>query len=158
MNDFVLDDLGGVALKDLHLHGLVGNDQVAHRMLLLIVLGLALLGLLLYDLLLCLLLCLLLQLMLLGLLLCLLLGGLLLLLLDQSILVGLLYNNQLLLLLGLSLLSLRLRLALTSSLILLEMLPLMQHEVVLLEEGLSALANVCSHRAASVGMASVVQQ
>lgn len=156
MNNFVLDDLSGVALQDLDLHGLVGNDQVAHRMLLLIVLGLVLLRLLLCDLLLCLLLCLLLQLvllLLLGLLLC----GLLLLLLDQSILVGLLNNNQLLLLLGLSLLSLRLRLALASSLILLEMLTLMQHEVILLEEGLSALANVCSHRAASVRMASVMQ-
>lgn len=30
--------------------------------------------------------------------------------------------------------------------------------MVLLEEGLSALANVCSHRAASVWMASIVQQ
>lgn len=160
MNNFVLDDLGSVALEDLHLHGLVGNDQVAHRVLLLIVLGL--LCLLLCDLLLCLLLCLLLQLvlllrLLLCLLLCLLLGGLLLLLLlDQSILVGLLNNNQLLL--GLSLLSLRLRLALTRSLVLLEMLALMQHEMVLLEEGLSALANVCSHSAASVWMASIVQQ
>lgn len=164
MDDFVLDDLGGIALEDLHLHGLVSDNQVAHRVLLLIVLGLGLLCLLLCDLLLCLLLCLLLQLvlllsLLLGLLLCLLLGGLLLLLLNQSVLVGLLDHNQLLLL-GLSLLlSLRLRLALaTTSLILLEMLALVEHQVILLEEGLSALANVCSHRAASIRMASIVQQ
>lgn len=149
----------------MYLHGLVSDNQVAHRVLLLIVLGLGLLCLLLCDLLLCLLLCLLLQLvlllsLLLSLLLCLLLGGLLLLLLNQSVLVGLLDHNQLLLLLlGLSLLSLRLRLALTTtSLILLEMLALVEHQVILLEEGLSALANVCSHRAASIRMASIVQQ
>lgn len=68
------------------------------------------------------------------------------------------YNNQLLLLLRLSLLSLRLRLALTRSLILLQMLALMQHEMVFLEEGLSAFANVCPHGAGSVWMAPIVQQ
>lgn len=72
----------------------------------------------------------------------------------------LLNNNQLLLLLRLRLLglTLRLRLALSGTLILLEMLPLMQHEMVLLEESLSALANVCSHGAASIRMATIVQQ
>lgn len=177
MNDFVLDNLGGVALKNLDLHGLVSDNQVAHRVLL-IVLGLVLLllslllgGLLLLRLLLRLLLCLLLQLMLLsllllllGLLLCLLLSSLLLLLLlNQGVLVCLLNNNQLLLLLrllllGLTLLTLRLRLALSGTLILLEMLPLMQHEMVLLEESLSAFANVCSHGTSSVRVATIVQQ
>lgn len=63
-----------------------------------------------------------------------------------------------LLLLGLLLLSLRLRLALPGTLILLEMLPLMQHEMVLLEESLSTLADVCSHGTASIRMAAIVQQ
>lgn len=43
VDDFVLDDLGGVALEDLHLHGLVGDHQVAHRMLVILVLLLLLL-------------------------------------------------------------------------------------------------------------------
>lgn len=91
MDDFVLDDLGRVALEDLHLHGLVGDHQVAHRMLvILILLLLLLLGLLLRLLLL--------QLMLLlGLLLCLLLSLLLLLLLlNEGLLVGLLDHDELL--------------------------------------------------------------
>lgn len=155
MDNFVLDNLGGVALENLNLHGLVGDNQVAHRVLLLLIVRI-----LLRDLLLCLLLRLLLQLvlLLLGLLLglCLLLGGLL--LLNQGILVRLLYNNQLLLLLGLSLLTLRLRLALASSLTLFQMLTLVQHEMIFLEEGLTALANMRSHGTTSIGMASVVQQ
>lgn len=99
-------------------------------------------------------------LLLLGLLLNLLLSGLLLLLLNQSVLICLLNNNQLLLRLLLLLLglSLRLRLALARTLVLLQMLPLMQHEVVLLEESFSAFAHVCSHGTASVRMATVVQQ
>lgn len=155
MDNFVLDNLGGVALENLNLHGLVGDNQVAHRVLLLLIVLI-----LLRDLLLCLLLRLLLQLvlLLLSLLLrlCLLLGGLL--LLNQGILVRLLYNNQLLLLLGLSLLTLRLRLALASSLTLFQMLTLVQHEMIFLEEGLTALANMRSHGTTSIGMASVVQQ
>lgn len=155
MDNFVLDNLGGVALENLNLHGLVGDNQVAHRVLLLLIVLI-----LLRDLLLCLLLRLLLQLvlLLLGLLLrlCLLLSGLL--LLNQGILVRLLYNNQLLLLLGLSLLTLRLRLALASSLTLFQMLTLVQHEMIFLEEGLTALANMRSHGTTSIGMASVVQQ
>lgn len=155
MDNFVLDNLGGVALENLNLHGLVGDNQVAHRVLLLLIVLV-----LLRDLLLCLLLRLLLQLvlLLLSLLLrlCLLLGGLL--LLNQGILVRLLYNNQLLLLLGLSLLTLRLRLALASSLTLFQMLTLVQHEMIFLEEGLTALANMRSHGTTSIGMASVVQQ
>lgn len=155
MDNFVLDNLGGVALENLNLHGLVGDNQVAHRVLLLLIVLV-----LLRDLLLCLLLRLLLQLvlLLLGLLLrlCLLLGGLL--LLNQGILVRLLYNNQLLLLLGLSLLTLRLRLALASSLTLFQMLTLVQHEMIFLEEGLTALANMRSHGTTSIGVASIVQQ
>lgn len=155
MDNFVLDNLGGVALENLNLHGLVGDNQVAHRVLLLLIVLI-----LLRDLLLCLLLRLLLQLvlLLLGLLLrlCLLLGGLL--LLNQGILVRLLYNNQLLLLLGLSLLTLRLRLALASSLTLFQMLTLVQHEMIFLEEGLTALANMRSHGTTSIGVASIVQQ
>lgn len=155
MDNFVLDNLGGVALENLNLHGLVGDNQVAHRVLLLLIVLI-----LLRDLLLCLLLRLLLQLvlLLLGLLLrlCLLLGCLL--LLNQGILIRLLYNNQLLLLLGLSLLTLRLRLALASSLTLFQMLTLVQHEMIFLEEGLTALANMRSHGTTSIGMASVVQQ
>lgn len=155
MDNFVLDNLGGVALENLNLHGLVGDNQVAHRVLLLLIVLI-----LLRDLLLCLLLRLLLQLvlLLLSLLLrlCLLLGGLL--LLNQGILVRLLYNNQLLLLLGLSLLTLRLRLALTSSLTLFQMLTLVQHEMIFLEEGLTALANMRSHGTTSIGVASIVQQ
>lgn len=153
MDNFVLDNLGGVALENLNLHGLVGDNQVAHRVLLLLIILI-----LLRDLLLCLLLRLLLQLvlLLLGLLLrlCLLLGGLL--LLNQRILVRLLYNNQLLLLLGLSLLTLRL--ALASSLTLFQMLTLVQHEMIFLEEGLTALANMRSHGTTSIGVASIVQQ
>lgn len=155
MDNFVLDNLGGVALENLNLHGLVGDNQVAHRVLLLLIVLV-----LLRDLLLCLLLRLLLQLvlLLLGLLLrlCLLLSGLL--LLNQGILVRLLYNNQLLLLLGLSLLTLRLRLALASSLTLFQMLTLVQHEMIFLEEGLTALANMRSHGTTSIGVASIVQQ
>lgn len=155
MDNFVLDNLGGVALENLNLHGLVGDNQVAHRVLLLLIVLI-----LLRDLLLCLLLRLLLQLvlLLLSLLLrlCLLLGGLL--LLNQGILVRLLYNNQLLLLLGLSLLTLRLRLALASSLTLFQMLTLVQHEMIFLEEGLTALANMRSHGTTSIGVASIVQQ
>lgn len=155
MDNFVLDNLGGVALENLNLHGLVGDNQVAHRVLLLLIVLI-----LLRDLLLCLLLRLLLQLvlLLLGLLLrlCLLLSGLL--LLNQGILVRLLYNNQLLLLLGLSLLTLRLRLALASSLTLFQMLTLVQHEMIFLEEGLTALANMRSHGTTSIGVASIVQQ
>lgn len=155
MDNFVLDNLGGVALENLNLHGLVGDNQVAHRVLLLLIVLI-----LLRDLLLCLLLRLLLQLvlLLLSLLLrlCLLLGGLL--LLNQGILVRLLYNNQLLLLLGLSLLTLRLRLALASSLTLFQMLTLVQHEMIFLEEGLTALANMRSHGTPSIGVASIVQQ
>lgn len=167
MDNFVLDNLGGVALKNLNLHWLVSDNQIAHRVLIVLRLVLLLLSLLLGCLLLLLLLglllCLLLQLMLLslllGLLLCLLLSGLLLLLLNQSILICLLNNNQLLLLLlRLTLLTLRLRLALPRTLILLEMLPLMQHEMVLLEESLSTLTNVRSHGASSIRMTPIVQQ
>lgn len=104
VDDFVLDDLGGVALEDLHLHGLVGDHQVAHRMLVILVLLLLLLLGLLLRLLLSLLLCLLLLLqlmLLLGLLLGLLLSLLLLLLLllDEGLLVGLLDHDELLALL-----------------------------------------------------------
>lgn len=158
VDDLVLDDLGGVALEDLHLHGLVGDHQVAHRMLVVLVLLLLLLllGLLLRLLLLQLVLLLggLLLRLLLGLLLRLLLGLLLLLLLDQGFLVGLLDHNKLLSLL----LLLGGRAATTPALVLLQMLTLVQHQVVLLEERLTALAHVRPHGAASVRVASVVQQ
>lgn len=119
MDDLVLNDLGGVALENLDLHWLVSNNQVSHRMLLVVSLRLLLLLLLLSLLLrrlLGLLLSLLLKLMLLlglllRLLLSLLLRLLLRLLLSQRFLICLLNNNQLLL--RLCLLSLRLRLALT---------------------------------------------
>lgn len=160
VDDFVLDDLGGVALEDLHLHGLVGDHQVAHRMLVILVLLLlgGLLLSLLLRLLLCLLLCLLLlQLMLLlGLLLSLLLSLLLLLLLDEGLLVGLLDHNELLSLL--LLLTGAGTATAASSLVLLQMLALMQHEVVLLEEGLTTLADVRSYGTTAVRMASVVEQ
>lgn len=159
VDDFVLDDLGGVALEDLHLHGLVGDHQVAHRMLVILVLLLlgGLLLSLLLRLLLCLLLCLLLlQLMLLlGLLLSLLLS-LLLLLLDEGLLVGLLDHDELLTLL--LLLTGAGTATATSSLVLLQMLALMQHEVVLLEEGLTTLAHVRSYGTTAVRMASVVKE
>lgn len=157
VDDFVLDDLGGVALEDLHLHGLVGDHQVAHRMLVILVL-LLLLSLLL-RLLLCLLLCLLLLLqlmLLLGLLLSLLLSLLLLLLLDEGLLVGLLDHDKLLSLL--LLLTGAGTATAASSLVLLQMLALMQHEVVLLEEGLTTLAHVRSYGTAAVRVASVVEQ
>lgn len=160
VDDFVLDDLGGVALEDLHLHGLVGDHQVAHRMLVILVLLLlgGLLLSLLLRLLLCLLLCLLLlQLMLLlGLLLSLLLSLLLLLLLDESLLVGLLDHDELLSLL--LLLTGAGTATASSSLVLLQMLALMQHEVVLLEEGLTTLAHVRSYGTTAVRMASVVKE
>lgn len=159
VDDFVLDDLGGVALEDLHLHGLVGDHQVAHRMLVILVLLLlgGLLLSLLLRLLLCLLLCLLLlQLMLLlGLLLSLLLS-LLLLLLDEGLLVGLLDHDELLSLL--LLLTGAGTATAASSLVLLQMLALMQHEVVLLEERLTTLAHVRSYGTATVRMASVVKE
>lgn len=157
VDDFVLDDLGGVTLEDLHLHGLVGDHQVAHRMLVILVL-LLLLSLLL-RLLLCLLLCLLLLLqlmLLLGLLLSLLLSLLLLLLLDEGLLVGLLDHNELLSLL--LLLTGAGTATAPSSLVLLQMLALMQHEVVLLEEGLTTLAHVRSYGTTAVRMASVVKE
>lgn len=156
VDDFVLDDLGGVALEDLH--GLVGDHQVAHRMLVILVLLLLLLSLLL-RLLLCLLLCLLLLLqlmLLLGLLLSLLLSLLLLLLLDEGLLVGLLDHDKLLSLL--LLLTGAGTATAASSLVLLQMLALMQHEVVLLEEGLTTLAHVRSYGTAAVRVASVVEQ
>lgn len=158
VDDFVLDDLGGVALEDLHLHGLVGDHQVAHRMLVILVLLLLLLSLLL-RLLLCLLLCLLLLLqlmLLLGLLLSLLLSLLLLLLLHEGLLVGLLDHNELLSLL--LLLTGAGTATAASSLVLLQMLALMQHEVVLLEEGLTTLAHVRSYGTAAVRVASVVKE
>lgn len=161
VDDFVLDDLGGVALEDLHLHGLVGDHQVAHRMLVILVLLLlgGLLLSLLLRLLLCLLLCLLLLLqlmLLLGLLLSLLLSLLLLLLLDEGLLVGLLDHDELLSLL--LLLTGAGTATAASSLVLLQMLALMQHEVVLLEEGLTTLAHVRSYGTATVRVASVVEQ
>lgn len=152
VDDLVLDDLGGVTLEDLHLHGLVGDHQVAHRVL--VVLALLLLRLLL-GLLLLLQLVLLLRLLLrllLGLLL-----GLLLLLLDERLLVGLLDHNELLSLLGLGLL-LRGCAATAAALVLLQMLALVQHQVVLLEERFAALADVRPDGAAAVRVASVVQQ
>lgn len=158
VDDFVLDDLGGVALEDLHLHGLVGDHQVAHRMLVILVLLLLLLLGLLLRLLLCLLLCLLLLLqlmLLLGLLLGLLLSLLLLLLLllDEGLLVGLLDHDELLALLLLAGAG-----AAAAPLVLLQMLALVKHEVVLLEEGLTALADMGSYGAAAVRVASVVEE
>lgn len=121
VDDFVLDDLGGVALEDLHLHGLVSDHQVAHRVL--VILVLLLLGLLL-SLLLGLLLCLLLLqlVLLLGLLLSLLLSLLLLLLLDEGLLVGLLDHDELLALLLLGGVG-----TATAPLVLLQMLALVKH-------------------------------
>lgn len=120
---------------------------------------------------------LLLLLLLLGLLLqlMLLLGGLmcllLLLLLYQCFLVWLLNYNELLLtgsrlcLLLLLLASLTLLLGIgcrgssaTDRWLLLQMLTLVQHQVVLLEERLTALAHVCPHSATTVRVAPVVQQ
>lgn len=102
VDDLVLDDLGGVALENLNLHWLVSNNQVAHRMLLVVSLSLLLLLLLLLSLLLRRLLGLLLRLLLklmlllsllLRLLLSLLLRLLLRLLLSQRVLICLLNNN-----------------------------------------------------------------
>lgn len=78
---------------------------------------------------------------------------LLLLLLDERFLVGLLNHNKLL-----SLLLLGISAATSAALVLLQMLTLVKHQVVLLEERLTALAHVRSHGATTVGVASVMQQ
>uniref|UniRef100_A0A182KJ11 Uncharacterized protein n=1 Tax=Anopheles christyi TaxID=43041 RepID=A0A182KJ11_9DIPT len=68
------------------------------------------------------------------------------------------YHNKLLLSSGRLLLLLTTARPTTSALILLEMLTLVQHQMVLLEECLTALAHVRPHRAASVRVTSIMQQ